>query len=136
MPNWVGLATLSSTSRSAARLVKSSISPGAACSANRLDAATRSSRRPPPAWLTSMIVRSCSPSISAARLASRSPPGVNASPDGCPDEQRSPSSLRSWATCSEIAASETPSSTLASLTDPRRATAAKARSCVGVTTAR
>jgi hypothetical protein len=43
------------------------------------------------------------------------------------------SSLRSCATCSEIAASETPRSTLASLTDPRRATAAKARSCVGVT---
>ncbi len=38
--------TLSSTSRSAARLVNRSIRPGAACSAKRLEVATRSTRRP------------------------------------------------------------------------------------------
>lgn len=51
-------------------------------------------------------------------------------------EQLVPSSLRSWATCSEIAAPETPRSVPASLTEPRRTPAAKARSCVGVTSAR
>ena len=38
-----GLRTDNSTSRLRARLANSSISPGAACSANRLDAAIRSS---------------------------------------------------------------------------------------------
>ena len=75
--------TLSSTSRSSARLANRSISPGAACSANRFDDATRSTRGPWPAWLTSRTVRSWRPRISTARLASRSPPGVNARPERC-----------------------------------------------------
>ena len=50
-----GLLTLSSTSRSSARSAKSLIRPGAACSAKRLDAATRRSRRPRPAWLTCAV---------------------------------------------------------------------------------
>ena len=128
-----GLRTLSSTSRSAARSANSSIRPGAAYSANRLDAATRSSRRPRvAAWLTSRIVRSCSPSISAARLASRSPPGVKASPDAVRVNSWSPNSLRNWAMCSDTADSETSSSAAACLTDPSRTTATYARSCVGV----
>ena len=105
--NEPGLRTLSSTSRSAARLAKSSISPGAAYSANRLDAATRSIRRPRVAALTSSMVRSCRPSSSAARLASRSPPGVNARPAAVRAKSLSPNSLRSWAMCSDTADSET-----------------------------
>ena len=57
------------------------MSPGAACSANAVDAAMRSSLRPWAASVTSMAVCCCSPRISMARLASRSPPGVNARPD-------------------------------------------------------
>ena len=72
--------------------------------------ATRSTRRPSPAWLTSRTVRSCRPRISTARLASRSPPGVNASPDAVRVKSRSSNSLRSWATCIDTAASLTPSS--------------------------
>ena len=85
--NRPGLCVLSSTSRSLARSANSSIRPGAACSANRADVATRSSRRPPPAWRTSRMVRSCRLSISAARLARRSPPGVKARPEDGTDEQ-------------------------------------------------
>ena len=133
--NCRGPCTLSSTSRSSARLANRSSSPGAACSANRLDAASRSSRRPAPAWLTSRMVRSCRPSISAARLASRSPPGVNAIPDAVRTNSRSPSSLRSWPMLSDTAASDTSRSTAAFFTEPSRTTAANARSWVGVTDA-
>ena len=44
----------------------------------------------------------------------------------------SPSSLRSWPTCSDTAASETPRSAAAALTEPSRTTVANARSWVGV----
>ena len=44
----------------------------------------------------------------------------------------SPSSLRSWPTCSDTAASVTPMSAAAALTDPSRTTVANARSWVGV----
>ena len=125
--NRAGLWVLSSTSRSLARSANSSIRPGAACSANRAEVATRSSRRPPPAWRTSRMVRSCRLSISAARLARRRPPGVNARPDEVRTNSLSPSSLRSWPTCSDTAASVTSRSAAARLTEPSRTTAAKAR---------
>jgi hypothetical protein len=112
-----GLCTLGSTSRSSARPANSSIRPGAACSASRLDAATRSGRRPEPACRTSRIVRSRSPSSSAARLASRSPPGVNASPLAVRAKSLSPSSPRRCARWMETADSDTAGSAAAAFTD-------------------
>ena len=124
--------TLSSTSRSRARLVNRLISPGAACSANRPDDASRSIRRPAPASLTSSTVRLCRSRISIARLASRSPPGVNARPDGVRVNNGSSSSVRSCLRFIETADSVVPSSSAAAFTDPRRTTHANARSWVGV----
>ena len=124
--------TLSSTSRSLARSANRLIRPGAAYSANSAEVPSRSIRRPDPASRTSSTVRSCSPSISTARLASRSPPGVNASPEAVRLKSWSPSSRRSWPTCSDTAASVTPRSAAAALTDPSRTTVANARSWVGV----
>ena len=61
-----------------------------------LDAAIRSNRRPWPASLTSIAVCRCNPRISTARLARRSPPGVNANPEDARVNRESSSSLRSW----------------------------------------
>ena len=68
-----------------------------------------------------------------ARLASRNPPGVKASPAEVRLNNGSSSSLRSCATCIEMPASETPNSAAAACTEPNRTTAEKARSCAGVT---
>ena len=54
-------------------------------------------------------------------------------PDGLRVKSGSSSSLRSTATWPDTAASVTPSSAAAAFTEPRRTTAANARSCVGVT---
>jgi hypothetical protein len=63
------------------------------------------------------------PRISTARLANRSPPGVNASPAPVQVNSASSSSLRSAATCIDTPASDTPSSAAAARTEPRRTTA-------------
>ena len=115
--------TLNSTDRSSARDEKRSINPGAACSAKALDAAMRSSRRPWAASVTSIAVCCCRPRISTARLANRSPPGVNASPAPVLVNKASSSSLRSAATCIETPASDMPNSSAAARTEPNRTTA-------------
>ena len=78
--NWLAGWTLSSTERSSARDENNSIRPGAACSANALDAAIGSSRLPCAASVIFIAVCCWRPRISIALLASRSPPGVNVSP--------------------------------------------------------
>ena len=131
--NWLGPCTLSSTSRSSARLGEQVDEPGRGVLGEQ---AGRGDPQQPAAaaGLADLEDRAV---LQAEHL--RGPAGQpqaarrEREPDAVRTNRRSPSSLRSWPMFSDTAASETSRSTAAFLTEPSRTTAAKARSWVGVT---